>query len=125
MSATKKQVNDLENAVVILEERLEKMEEEQQLLKQMISMQSTLIDNLQMMMKMMSSVSVNPTTYKVMHVGGQGSKEREDHQENSFSEKEEHGSMDENIQNEALKQVQEQMRRNSIKSMKHRVSRIG
>lgn len=68
MSATKKQVNDLENAVVILEERLEKMEEEHQLLKQMISMQSTLIDNLQMMVKMMSVSS--PTSYKVMHVGG-------------------------------------------------------
>lgn len=66
MSATKKQVNDLENAVVVLEERIEKMEEEHQLLKQMISMQSTLIDNLQMMVKMMS---VQPT-YKVMHVGG-------------------------------------------------------
>lgn len=68
MSATKKQVNDLENAVVVLEERIEKMEEEHQLLKQMISMQSTLIDNLQMMVKMMS---VQPT-YKVMHVGGSG-----------------------------------------------------
>jgi len=71
MSATKKQVNDLENVVVILEERLEKMEEEQHLLKQMISMQSTLIDNLQMMVKMMS-VSASPVTssYRVMHVGG-------------------------------------------------------
>lgn len=73
MSATKKQVNDLENAVVILEERLEKMEEEHQLLKQMISMQSTLIDNLQMMVKMVS-VSSPPPSYKVMHVGGEAAK---------------------------------------------------
>lgn len=57
MSVTKKQVNELENAVVVLEERVEKMEEEHKLLKQMLTMQSTVIDNLQMMMRMMSTSS--------------------------------------------------------------------
>ncbi len=108
MSATKKQVNDLENAVVILEERIEKMEEEHQLLKQMISMQSTLIDNLQMMVKMVS-VSA-PATYKVMHVGG-----------TSSSEQNEDGKTQDEKQDE--KQEDKQMHR-SIRSLKTRMSRV-
>lgn len=71
MSASKKQVTELENAVIILEERIEKMEEEHTLLKQMLTMQSTLIENLQMMMKMMS-VSVPSQQYKVFQYGGDG-----------------------------------------------------
>jgi hypothetical protein len=62
--ASKKQINDLENAVIVLEERLEKMEEEHVMLKQMMSMQNSLIDNLQMMVKMMQAPS------RVFHVGG-------------------------------------------------------
>jgi hypothetical protein len=54
MAASKKQVGELENAIVILEERLEKLEEEHTMMKQMLSMQNALIDNLQMMVKMMS-----------------------------------------------------------------------
>jgi hypothetical protein len=112
MSATKKQVNDLENAVVVLEERVEKMEEEHQLLKQMISMQSTLIDNLQMMVKMMS---VQPA-YKVMHVGGEsknanvdGDVKVEDIKENSDVLQESQG-------------VKQQS--HSIKTLKTRMSRV-
>jgi wobble nucleotide-excising tRNase len=70
MSVSKKQVNELENAVVVLEERIEKMEEEHKLLKQMLSMQSTLIDNLQMMMKMMSTSVPSTQQYKVFQLGG-------------------------------------------------------
>jgi hypothetical protein len=70
MAATKKQVGELENAIVILEERLEKLEEEHVLMKQMLSMQNSLIDNLQMMLKMFSSSSHNiPVGY--VHVGGE------------------------------------------------------
>ena len=72
--ATKKQLNDLENVVIVLEERLEKMEEEHVMLKQMLSMQNSLIDNLQMMVKMMSvssNIQSAPTSsYRVMHIGG-------------------------------------------------------
>jgi len=108
MSATKKQVNDLENAVVILEERIEKMEEEHQLLKQMISMQSTLIDNLQMMVKMVS-VSA-PATYKVMHVGGTSSSEQNEDDKTQDEKQDE-------------KQEDKQMHR-SIRSLKTRMSRV-
>lgn len=109
MSATKKQVNDIENAVVILEERIEKVEEENQLLKQMISMQSTLIDNLQMMVKMMS-VSA-PATYKVMHVGGTSSSEQ-----NEADNKQDNTQQDET-------QEDKQIHR-SIRSLKTRMSRV-
>lgn len=70
--ATKKQVNDLENVVIVLEERLEKMEEDHAMLKQMLSMQNVLIENLQMMVKMMSVTPSQLSTvgYKVMHIGG-------------------------------------------------------
>lgn len=57
--ASKKQLNELESIVVLLEERLEKVEEEHKLMKQMLSMQNSLIDNLQMMVKVLS---VPPTT---------------------------------------------------------------
>jgi wobble nucleotide-excising tRNase len=75
MSVTKKQVNELENAVVVLEERIEKMEDEHKLLKQMLTMQSTLIDNLQMMMKMMSN-----SAQTIQQLGGDEKVEVEDHQ---------------------------------------------
>lgn len=52
--ASKKQLNELESIVVLLEERLEKVEEEHKLMKQMLSMQNSLIDNLQMMVKVLS-----------------------------------------------------------------------
>lgn len=52
--ASKKQLTELENVVVILEEKIEKLEEEHQMMKQMLSMQNSLIENLQMMVKMMS-----------------------------------------------------------------------
>jgi hypothetical protein len=110
MSATKKQVNDLENAVVVLEERVEKMEEEHQLLKQMISMQSTLIDNLQMMVKMMS---VQPA-YKVMHVGGET-------YDGDVKEEDIKASNDVVQENQA---VQQQSQSHSIKTLKTRMSRV-
>lgn len=113
MAATKKQVNDIENAVVVLEERIEKMEEEHQLLKQMISMQSTLIDNLQMMMKMMS---VQPS-YKVMHVGGET---------NSDIKVEDVNTKNDNVdeQQGVKAQSQSQSQSHSIKTLKTRMSRV-
>ena len=56
--ATKKQVADMENTIVLLEEKLEKLEDDHATLKQMIAMQNSLIDNLQMMVKMMSQQSL-------------------------------------------------------------------
>lgn len=70
MAATKKQVGELENAIVILEERLEKLEEEHVMMKQMIGMQNALIDNLQMMVKMLSSNTSSHTQLGYVHLGG-------------------------------------------------------
>jgi hypothetical protein len=79
MAASKKQVGELENAIVILEERLEKLEEEHIMMKQMISMQNALIDNMQMMVKMMSGNSsiqgYSPVGY--VHIGGEQSKKQD------------------------------------------------
>jgi hypothetical protein len=111
MSATKKQVNDVENAVVVLEERIEKMEEEHVLLKQMITMQSTLIENLQMMMKMMS---VSQSSYKVMHIGGSTINKNEG-EEPEFNETQ---------VNTEIKQKQDSNQQNSINTLKHRMSRV-
>lgn len=70
MAATKKQVGELENSIIILEERLEKLEEEHVLMKQMLTMQNSLIDNLQMMLKMFSSSSQHSFPVGYVHVGG-------------------------------------------------------
>jgi hypothetical protein len=115
MSATKKQVNDVENAVVVLEERIEKMEEEHVLLKQMITMQSTLIENLQMMMKMMS---VSQSSYKVMHIGGNAINKNENKGEGDDSE------CNETQVNTDTKQKQDLNQQNSINTLKHRMSRV-
>lgn len=114
MSATKhaKQVNDLENAVVVLEERIEKMEDEHQLLKQMISMQSTLIDNLQMMVKM----SLTP---QVVHVGG---KEHKEHH-NSHDNVEIHDD-EESKKTKSIETHLNMLNSPSIKTMKTRMSRV-
>lgn len=52
--ASKKQFADMENAIMLLEEKVEKLEDDHVTMKQMISMQNALIENLQMMIKMMS-----------------------------------------------------------------------
>lgn len=52
--ASKKQFADMENTILLLEEKVEKLEDDNITMKQMISMQNALIDNLQMMIKMMS-----------------------------------------------------------------------
>lgn len=111
MAATKKQVNDIENAVVVLEERIEKMEEEHHLLKQMISMQSTLIDNLQMMVKMMS---VQPS-YKVMHVGGET---------NSDIKADDVNTKNDIVDEQQGVQSQSHSQSHSIKTLKTRMSRV-
>jgi hypothetical protein len=85
MAASKKQVGELENAIVILEERLEKLEEEHIMMKQMISMQNALIDNLQMMVKMMSS---NSSIQGYVHIGGEQSKKQETSQNADENERE-------------------------------------
>ncbi len=116
MSVSKKQVNELENAVVVLEERIEKMEEEHTLLKQMLTMQSTLIDNLQMMMKMMS-VSVPATQqYKVFQLGG-------DQQQNETREKQQHTDIydEQEISN---KPEVSKLTSPSINKIKFRMSRV-
>ena len=78
MAASKKQVGELENAIVILEERLEKLEEEHAMMKQMISMQNALIDNLQMMVKMMSNNSpLQGYQVGYVHMGGDQSNKQE------------------------------------------------
>ncbi len=87
MSATKKQVGELENAIVILEERLEKLEEEHIMMKQMLSMQNALIDNLQMMVKMMST-NASTQAYQVGYVQ-LGGDEKSNNNNNSNAEKNE------------------------------------
>lgn len=109
MSVTKKQVNELENAVVVLEERIEKMEEEHKLLKQMLTMQSTLIDNLQMMMKMMSSSVPSTQQYKVFQLGG----------DEKIMENEEKEDAQNNETNQQVKLTSP-----SINKMKFRMSRV-
>ena len=66
MSA-KKQIADIENTIMLFEEKIERLEEEHVTMKQMISMQNALIDNLQMMVKMMALV---PAKHQVVHIGG-------------------------------------------------------
>lgn len=70
--ASKKQMNDIENAVVILEERLERMEEEHAMMKQMLTMQNALIDNLQMVVKMVSTQTTATAHAPSIIVGGGG-----------------------------------------------------
>jgi hypothetical protein len=70
MAASKKQISELENAIVILEERIEKLEEDHTMMKQMLSMQNALIENLQMMIKMSMSHN-NNSGYQVVHLGGE------------------------------------------------------
>jgi hypothetical protein len=53
--ASKKQINDIESSIIVIDERVEKLEEQIVMMKQMINMQNTLIDNLQMMVKMMNN----------------------------------------------------------------------
>jgi uncharacterized protein involved in tolerance to divalent cations len=53
--ASKKQINDIESSIIVIDERVEKLEEQIFMMKQMINMQNTLIDNLQMMVKMMNN----------------------------------------------------------------------
>lgn len=110
MSATKKQVTELENAVVILEERIEKMEEEHTLLKQMLTMQSTLIENLQMMLKMMSATQQD---YRIVQLGGEESNQVEDKQN---EERITHDSTEDTTKNKVINP--------SINKIKFRMSRV-
>jgi hypothetical protein len=79
MSA-KKQIADIENTIVLLEEKIERFEEEHATMKQMISMQNSLIDNLQMIVKMMQMHALSPPKHQVIHVGGDsnGNDDRDD-----------------------------------------------
>lgn len=70
MSA-KKQIADIENIIVLLEDKIERLEDEHATMKQMISMQNALIDNLQMMVKMMA---LTPSKHQVVHIGGNDTK---------------------------------------------------
>lgn len=112
MSVSKKQINELENAVVTLEERIEKMEDEHQLLKQMLTMQSTLIDNLQMMMKMMSTSVPTAQPYKVYQLGGD---EQHDKQK---------GNEQENVEDNESNRTESKLTSPSINKIKFRMSRV-
>jgi ABC-type hemin transport system substrate-binding protein len=116
--ATKKQLNDLENVVIVLEERLEKMEEEHVMLKQMLSMQTSLIDNLQMMVKMMSATTTPtaPTSsYRVMHIGGSDNETvtaQEDTNEDVVSKKQdETGEIPKNLKYKSIGSLRQRMAR--------------
>jgi hypothetical protein len=70
---SKKQIADIENTIMLLEEKIERLEEEHITMKQMISMQNALIDNLQMMVKMLSLQTPSvPQKQQVIHIGGDG-----------------------------------------------------
>lgn len=109
MSATKKQVTELENAVVVLEERIERLEEEHTLMKQMLTMQSTLIDNLQMMVKMMS-VSTNTTQqgYRIVQLGGEDNNQLQE-KENDVHKAE--GNKERETQNPSINKIKFRMSR--------------
>lgn len=116
MSATKKQVTELENAVVILEERIEKMEEEHVLLKQMLTMQSTLIENLQMMLKMVSaSTNTNQQGYKIFQLGGENSNSLQEIKTNDDNY---------NGNKETEDKNKTEMKNPSINKIKFRMSRV-
>lgn len=129
--ATKKQVNDLENVVLALEERQEKMEEEHAMLKQMLSMQSVLIENLQMMVKMISTNSASQnntstahTAYRVMHIGG------DDHNNSTVIEQD-GGEITHNSDNQTSNSIdvkrqskKNSTQNNSITDIRHRMSRV-
>jgi hypothetical protein len=112
--ASKKQITELENAVVLLEEKMEKMDDEHAMIKQMLSMQNALIENLQMMVKMMSVSQPQPTLphMRLMHVGGDL-----ESTDNSNISNNENGTETDNIQNFKTNNK-------SIKSMKLRMSRV-
>jgi hypothetical protein len=65
--ASKKQINDIESSIILIDERVEKLEEQLVMMKQMINMQNTLIDNLQMMVKMMNN---NPQNVVALSMTG-------------------------------------------------------
>lgn len=129
--ATKKQVNDLENVVLVLEERLEKMEEDHAMLKQMMSMQNVLIENLQMMVKMMSTNTNSgaPSTtsaYRVMHIGGESQVQDDNTHAVSATAtqlKDEVSGLDQTEEEKRpLRKADKRM--GSISELRHRMSRI-
>lgn len=120
--ATKKQLNDLENVVIVLEERLEKMEEEHVMLKQMLSMQNSLIENLQMMVKMMSvssNIQSAPTSsYRVMHIGG-------DNEENITSKEDSQDGGDNFSKNEEeTTDISKKLKSHKNSSLRQRMARV-
>lgn len=81
---SKKQLNEIESSIVVLDERLEKLEEQLGMMKQMISMQNALIENMQMMMKMMSTTTPDMTGGKQQDA--QVAEERQKDDVNSLAE---------------------------------------
>jgi prefoldin subunit 5 len=88
---SKKQIADIENTIVLLEEKIERLEEEHITMKQMISMQNALIENLQMMVKMIS-LQGTPQKQHIIHIGG-------DDNANSQLNKKDHVSVEDAISN--------------------------
>lgn len=110
MSA-KKQIADIENTIVLLEEKIERLEEEHVTMKQMISMQNSLIDNLQMIIKMMQAHALSPAKHQIVHIGG-------DSNGNDFVD--DAGQIPIETNNHALNGHES----NHSKKLKHRMSRV-
>lgn len=113
--ASKKQFADMENTILLLEEKVEKLEEDIGTMKQMISMQNSLIDNLQMMMKMMSQQTLTMSVKSpigVLHpetlIGG-GSMQLPEHIDTHTDAKQQH-----DVQAHTTKQG----------GLKHRMARV-
>lgn len=128
--ATKKQVSDLENVVLALEEKVDKMEEEHSMLKQMLSMQSMLIENLQMMMKVMSvsPVQTQASGYRIMQLGGDAKEviaEKPAATESASNEHDaevgEDSSSDDHVVKRHLKKTE---KKTGIADIRHRMARL-
>jgi hypothetical protein len=113
--ASKKQFADMENTILLLEEKVDKLEEDIVTMKQMITMQNSLIDNLQMMIKMMSQQTLTMSVkspISVLHpetlIGG-GSAQLAEHNETHTDLQEHH-----EVKPHTMKQG----------GLKHRMSRV-
>jgi hypothetical protein len=117
--ASKKQIADMENTIVLLEEKMERLEEEHATMKQMISMQNALIDNLQMMVKMLTLQGGTPTKHQTIHIGGRQEDDRTDNQvdtqDNQEVEKKDKGDR---------RDLQQSNSTTRISYAKHRMARV-
>lgn len=109
---TKKQMADMETSILLLEDKIERLEEEHITMKQMMKMQNALIDNLQMMVKMLTST---PQKQQIIHVGGQEGTPST--QPTSFTKETEKA-------NDREEQTINNHKTQKVNSLKHRMSRV-